>query len=98
MPTFPKIAARTSSSSHELVEMLVDPAINLLTTGPDPKAAYAYESADPVEDDSLALTVDGFALTDFVFPSDFEMFHKPNSTKFDYQGKVTRPFQILAGG
>ena len=37
------------SASHELVEMLVDPAINLMTTGPDPKTIYAYESADPVE-------------------------------------------------
>lgn len=37
------------SASHELVEMLVDPAINLMTTGPNPKLVYAYESADPVE-------------------------------------------------
>src|SRR3989475_702521 len=37
------------SASHELVEMLVDPAINIMTTGPDPKVMYAYESADPVE-------------------------------------------------
>src|SRR5205823_6411454 len=37
------------SASHELVEMLVDPAINLMTTGPDPAIIYAYESADPVE-------------------------------------------------
>src|SRR5262245_35834407 len=37
------------SASHELVEMLVDPAINLMTTGPDPRRMYAYESADPVE-------------------------------------------------
>jgi hypothetical protein len=37
------------SASHELVEMLVDPAINLMSTGPDLKAVYAYESADPVE-------------------------------------------------
>ena len=29
--------------------MLVDPAINIMTTGPDPKSVYAYESADPVE-------------------------------------------------
>jgi len=36
------------SASHELVEMLVDPAINMMTTGPDPKTMYAYESADPV--------------------------------------------------
>lgn len=37
------------SASHELVEMLVDPAINMMTTGPDPALVYAYESADPVE-------------------------------------------------
>src|SRR3989454_10689213 len=45
------------SASHELVEMLVDPAINLMSTGPDPKAVYAYESADPVK--ALSFDVDG---------------------------------------
>jgi hypothetical protein len=29
------------SASHELVELLVDPAINLMTTGLDPKIIYA---------------------------------------------------------
>jgi hypothetical protein len=91
-------ASLTVAASHELVEMLVDPAINLLSTGPDPKAAYAYESADPVEADTLAFKVGGFDMTDFVYPSYFESFHKPKSTKFDHQGKVTKPFQILAGG
>ena len=91
-------ASLTVAASHELVEMLVDPAINLLSLGPDPKAAYAYESADPVEADSLSFTVGGFPMTDFVYPSYFESFRKPNSTKFDYRGKVARPFQILPGG
>jgi hypothetical protein len=84
------------ATSHELVEMLVDPAINLYSSGPDPKAVYAYEAADPVEE--LSFKVDGVAMTDFVYPSYFEGFHKPSSTQFDYLGKVTRPFQILAGG
>jgi hypothetical protein len=78
--------------------MLVDPAINMLTTGPDTKAAYAYEAADPVEDDSLAFSVNGFKMTDFIYPSYFEIFRKPGSTKFDYRGKVGRPFQVLSGG
>ena len=91
-------ASLTVATSHELVEMLVDPAINMLTTGPDPKAAYAYEAADPVEADSLAFNVNGFKMSDFIYPSYFEIFRKPNSTKFDYRGKVTRPFQILPGG
>jgi hypothetical protein len=84
------------SASHELVEMLVDPAINLMSTGPDPKATYAYESADPVE--ALSFKVNGIPMSDFVYPSYFEGFHKPGSVKFDQMNKVTRPFQILKGG
>ena len=84
------------SASHELVEMLVDPAINLLTTGPDPKTVYAYESADPVE--QLSYPVKGIAMTDFVYPSYFEGFHKPGSVQFDRLKKVSKPFQILSGG
>jgi hypothetical protein len=91
-------ASLTVAASHELVEMLVDPAINMLTTGPDPAAAYAYESADPVESDALSFKVNGFDMTDFIYPSYFEGFRKPNSTKFDYRGKVKKPFEILAGG
>jgi hypothetical protein len=70
------------SASHELVEMLVDPAINLMTTGPDPKLVYAYESADPVE--ALSFKVEGIPMSDFVYPSYFEEFHKPNSVRFDH--------------
>jgi hypothetical protein len=84
------------SASHELVEMLVDPAINMMTTGPDPKTIYAYESADPVE--ALTFNVNGIPMSDFVYPSYFEIFRKPGSVKFDQLNKVTQPFQILSGG
>jgi hypothetical protein len=84
------------SASHELVEMLVDPAINMMTTGPDPKVIYAYESADPVE--QLSFKVDGVPMTDFVYPAYFEAFRKPGSAKFDHLKKVGKPFQILSGG
>jgi len=84
------------SASHELVEMLVDPAINLYSTGPDSKALYAYESADPVEETWFPLG--GFDMTNFVYPSYFEVFRKPNSTQFDYMKKVSKPFQLLKGG
>lgn len=83
-------------ASHELVEMLVDPGINLMTTGPDPKIIYAYESADPVE--ALSFPINGIPMSDFVYPSYFEDFHKPGSVKFDELGKVRRPFQILKDG
>ena len=84
------------SASHELVEMLVDPAINLMTTGPNPKLMYAYESADPVE--ALSFEVRGIQMTDFVYPSYFEAFHKPGSVQFDAMKKVKKPFQILPDG
>lgn len=84
------------SASHELVEMLVDPAINLMTTGPDPKTIYGYESADPVE--NLSFPVNGIQMSDFVYPAYFEDFHKPGSEQFDYMKKVKKPFQILSGG
>jgi hypothetical protein len=84
------------SASHELVEMLVDPAINLMTTGPNPKVVYAYESADPVE--ALSFEVEGIPMSDFIYPAYFEDFHKPRSVKFDHLDKVNKPFQILSGG
>ncbi len=84
------------STSHELVEMLVDPGINLMTTGPDPAAVYAYESADPVE--SMSFPINGIPMSDFIYPSYFETFHKAGSVKFDQMGIVEKPFQILAGG
>jgi hypothetical protein len=84
------------SASHELVEMLVDPAINLMTTGPDSRIIYAYESADPVE--ALHFRVNGIPMTDFVYPAYFETFHKSGSVKFDHLKKIRKPFQILSGG
>jgi hypothetical protein len=84
------------SASHELVEMLVDPAINLMTTGPDPRLMYAYESADPVE--ALSFPINGIPMTDFVYPAYFETFHKPGSVKFDHLDEVKKPFHILTGG
>ncbi len=84
------------SASHELVEMLVDPAINMMTTGPDQTTIYAYESADPVE--ALSFPVNGIQMSDFVYPSYFEDFHQPGSVHFDQMNQVNAPFQILAGG
>ena len=79
----PTIQALVSTSaSHELVEMLVDPGINLLATGPDAKAAYAYETADPVE--QYAFSIDRIPMSNFVYPSYFETFRAPGSVPFDH--------------
>ncbi len=84
------------SASHELVEMLVDPDVTIMTTGLDPKVMYAYESADPVEE--LSFPVNGIPMTDFVYPAYFEGHHKAGSVRFDQMNKVDKPFQILSGG
>ena len=83
------------AASHELAEMLIDPGINLMSTGPGGRR-YAYESSDPVEQE--AFLVNGIPMCDFVYPAYFETFRKPHSTRFDHLNKVSRPFQILPGG
>jgi hypothetical protein len=83
------------TACHELAEMLVDPAINLWAEGLNSKL-YAYEMCDAVEEEEFVL--DGIAMSDFVYPSYFESFRAPNSTQFDLLGRVSRPFEILAGG
>lgn len=83
------------TACHELVEMLVDPAINLCATAPN-GWIYAYETADAVEEEEF--DVDGVAMSDFVYPSFFEGFRKSGSTQFDFLKKVKKPFQILKGG
>lgn len=96
----------TVTASHELWEMLGDPAINLGAFGTVVVKTWlgmrqvdcwvALETADAVERESF--DVDGIAISDFVFPSYFEGFRSAGSDKFDYLGKVHQPFQILPGG
>ncbi len=83
------------TACHELAEMLVDPAINLASTGPG-NVFYAYETADAVEEEEFV--IDGIPMSDFVYPAWFEGFRKAGSAQFDYLKRVRRPFQILPGG
>jgi hypothetical protein len=83
------------TASHEVAEMLVDPAINIWAWGPD-RRMYAYETADAVEGDSFE--IDGIPMSDFVYPSYFEKFRGASSRKFDYMGLVTKPFEIRKNG
>ena len=47
---------------------------------------------------NAANNVNGIAMSDFVYPSYFEDFHKAGSVKFDQMGKVRKPFDVLSGG
>jgi len=84
------------AASHELVEMLVDPSMNLEVMKPDGTLVHRYEAADPVE--GLHFNVNGLPMTDFVYPAYFESFHKPGSVQFDHLKVIKRPFQIHVGG
>ncbi|WP_222932722.1 hypothetical protein [Nocardia yunnanensis] len=91
----------TVTASHELLEMLADPDINLAayefstaTIG----RIYAYEVADAVEANQYGYQIDGVLVSDFVFPAWFENFRKAGSTQFDYGKHLTAPFELLPGG
>jgi hypothetical protein len=91
----------TVTASHELLEMLGDPNINLTVFVENSTTAgvlYAYEVCDACEDDSLGYQIDNVLLSDFVYPSWFEGFHSEGSTQFDRMNKIQNPFQLLTGG
>ena len=90
----------TVTCSHELLEMLVDPNINLTVFDEGPVGArlYAYEVCDACEADQFGYEIDGVLVSDFVYPGWFESFRAKGSTQFDYSKKVEIPFQLLPGG
>jgi hypothetical protein len=83
------------TATHEIAEMLVDPAVTLCVQRAG-FGLYALEVADPCEEDGFR--IDGFQMTDFVYPAWYETFHAPGSTTFDECGKCRQPFQILRDG
>ena len=91
----------TVTASHELLEILADPDINLTafvessaTTG----ILYAYEVCDACEADGFGYKISGTLVSDFVYPAWFESFRKKGSTQFDYGKRIKKPFELLKGG
>jgi hypothetical protein len=85
----------STTASHELLEMMIDPGAQMWAQS-DNGVFYAYEMCDAVEDEEYE--IDGVAVSDFLYPSFFESWHKPRSTSFDHLGRVSRPFQTLQNG
>lgn len=84
--------------SHELVEMLVDPGIQMIAQGPN-GIFYAYEVADAVQGETFE--VGGFPMTNFMYPAWFEEFRvgtKEPKRKYDHLGNCIGAFVINAGG
>ncbi len=93
-------SAWTVTASHELLEMLVDPDINLFAFWQNGLEIffYGYEVCDACEADEFGYEIDGVLVSDFVYPAWFEAFRKKGSTQFDYQNKIQSPFELLKGG
>jgi hypothetical protein len=89
------------TASHELLEMLADPNINLTVLVQSSDTAgrlYAYEICDACEADANAYKIGNVLVSDFVYPSWFEGFRAEGSTQFSQSDKIKAPFQLLAGG
>jgi hypothetical protein len=91
----------TITASHELLEMLADPDIDLTVfMQPDDRTGrvYAYEVCDACEADNYGYAINGTMVSDFVFPAWFESFRTSGSTQFDKQNQIQKPFDLLPGG
>ena len=88
----------TVTFSHELLEMLADPNINLCAFDEEARRLYAYEVCDAVEADSLGYDINGITVSDFVLPGWFEPMHAGKSERFAFKSHVKGPFQLLPGG
>jgi hypothetical protein len=86
--------------SHEVLEMLVDPAINLYAYRPGDgnkrrDRGYFYEVCDAVQ--CVHYKIDGVRVCNFVYPEWFEYAWPRDSRKFDHRGALREPFEILKG-
>lgn len=88
----------TVTVSHEALEMLADPWINLAALDENNNRAYAYEVCDACEADNFGYKVGGLLLSDFVTPQWFQQGLSAPGAKFDYMGHIKGPLQLLPGG
>jgi len=92
----------TSTLSHELLEMIADPNVNLYAIGKfrykgkSGKGLYGLEVCDPVE--ANYYKIDGVTVSNWVKPEWFEQEHKKGKMKMDYRGITDAPFMLAEGG
>jgi hypothetical protein len=90
----------SSTLSHEVIEMLVDPEVNLYAMGVDPKdrrkkALFPYEACDPVQGNRYR--IGGVAVSDFVFPEWFEP-ERPEGERFNHTDTLKSAFSLAPKG
>jgi hypothetical protein len=88
--------------SHEVLEMIVDPGVNLFADGyfayrgHRVRGFVAYEVCDPVQE--CFYEIDGIKVSDFVVPEWFEPERLPDSMKFSFKNNVNAPFKLAPNG
>jgi hypothetical protein len=93
--------AWSNTASHELLAMLVDPRINLavwVQSSETSATAWAYEITAPCGGDENAYKKGNVLVSDFVTPAWFDPSAPVANSRFDFLGKISKPFTLLNGG
>ena len=90
------------TTSHENLEMLVDPFGQRLVAGQSPKEGqgrveFLVEVCDPSEDASFGYTVNGITVSDFYTPNYFDPVDNA-AVRYSFTGAIKQPRQVLRGG
>lgn len=91
----------TITLSHEVLELIVDPSVNIYIPGPDPRTDsdeitlfHSYEVCDAVE--RISYLIDGIEVSNFVTPNYFTIGDVKGS-KNDFLGTDVPSFGLLEG-
>lgn len=92
----------TTTLSHEALELILDPNVNVFVPGPDPEAPddpnrwywHTYEVCDAVE--RMSYAIDGVAVSDFVTPTYFRP-GDAKGTRNDFLGVGVPSFGVMPG-
>ena len=90
------------TTSHEMIEMLIDPSGNRLVAGDSPKedqsrVQFLVEPCDPSEDAQFAYTVNGILVSDFYSANFFDPAAAPG-VRYSFTGAIREPREVLQGG
>ena len=102
-PSNPEQYTVSATISHEILEMVGDRFCGTFCVGPQNSSGsnlYCLELADPVENNSYPITVNGtlVSVSNFVFPSWFNPQSGNQNRPFDYLNLLNAPFTMTAGG
>src|SRR5437867_7635438 len=89
----------TVTLSHEVLEQIIDPTVNLFAPGPDPRdpqktVLHTYEVCDAVE--RSGYQIDGIDVSNFLTPSYFTVGEAPG-TRNDFLGIGVESFSVTRG-